>query len=429
MERNDATNGEQNAFCWKCGTPMEADSQFCINCGAPVGETLTDTAPEPPAETAPEPPAETAPEPPVETAPEPPTEAVPVPPIYAPAEYTPGSDTPFPDASAQAQTTGYRKEIPTKSTNVFVGGILGLVVLAALLSAAIIAGLFTNNFLSQGNLSRVFYEFLLFGALACGVVMTSRAKGPDLSMGALIALTGVIIVTTGGSWVIGLVIAFLVCASIGAINGILIVFLRIPSLILTIVVTVIAQGVVFLVSIDRIMDIGRDIRTLGGIEVAGIHIVPLAIFAVAFVAALLMILFSKLGKPLSKREVQDNRSISYFAAYLLSSVIAFLVGVLMVSRGGVATPFMGSGYEIFIILCFAIITSSRFIDNRGLPAVSAVVAALFYVLVTNVTILNVIPNGFSPYWTRLVVGIIALLFIVISYIARRDSLKGLVHRV
>ncbi|MBT3318513.1 MAG: zinc-ribbon domain-containing protein [Clostridia bacterium] len=426
MERNDATNGEQNAFCWQCGTPLEADSQFCINCGAQVEETLSETAPEPPAEAAPEPPVETEPEPPVETDPKPQSEAAPVPPIYAPAEYTPGSDTPFPDAPAQAQTVGYRNETPPqKTTNVFVGGVLGLVVFAALFCVVIIVGLFSRNFLSPTNLSNVFTQFLMFGALACGVAMTSRAKGPDLSMGAVFALTGVIIASIGGSWIIGVAIALLVCASIGAINGVLIVFLRIPSLVATVVIAAILRGVVYVITNGREIMIGSELKTLARIEVAGLQIVPLAIFAVAFVAALLVILFSRLGKPLSKREVKDNRSASYFVAYLLSSIIAFLVGVYFMSRLGAAVPIAGIRYEIFILLCFAVITSSRFLDNRGIPAVFAAAVALFYVLLSNVFMII----GISPHWLAIAYACIALAFVIISYIARKDSLKGLVHRV
>ncbi len=85
----------------------------------------------------------------------------------------------------------------------------------------------------------------------------------------------------------------------------------------------------------------------------------------------------------------------------------------------------GFEYEIFIILCFAVITSGRYLDNRGLPVIFAVLVALFYTLMSNV--FNI--NGVSPYWQQLVVGVVALVFVIISYVARRASLKGLVQRV
>ena len=311
----------------------------------------------------------------------------------------------------------------------FVSGFLGLIILFALLCAVIVVGLFSPDFFGIRNMSNVFGQLLILGAVACGVAMTSRAKGPDLSMGAVVAITGIIIAAIGGSWILGLVVALLVCASIGAINGILIVFLRVPALVMTLVVSAILRAVVFLASSGKINQVGRSIALITKLEVAGVQIIPYVIFAVAFLAAFFVILFSRLGKPLSKREVKDNRSASYFVAYLLSSIIAFMVGVFYVSRFGAASPVIGTGYEIFILFTFAIITSSRYLDNRGLPAVFAVAATLLYTL-----LYALIYNGLnlrvaSQYWLQLIVGAIALVFVIVSYITRKDSLKGLIHRV
>lgn len=403
MNKNDVRN-DNIQICKNCGVPLEPGLRFCENCGAQV----TEPEPEQSMEIAPEQPF--VPE----------TEQV-----YQGEAYAPTSDIPFPDASVQEQPSSQGQRVPAKKTGVFVSGILGFMVLAALITAAIVAGVFSQNFLRPINLIYIFIQVMTFGALAIAIVLTTRAKGPDLSMGAVMALAAVIAASFGSSYVIGIVVALSVCATIGMLNGVFIVIFKVPSLIMTIIVSVIVRGVVYVLTNGREIILRNDFIELARFEVAGIPIAPLAIFGAAFIVVFLLVLLSKLGKPLSKREEKDGKSISYFAAYIVSSLITCLVGLYTLSRLAAASPIIGFRYEIFIILVFAAVTSSRFLDNRWAPVFYAVVIALFYAVLINVSNLY----GISPYITQIISGVIALGLVLISYIARKDTFKEIAYRL
>jgi predicted ABC-type sugar transport system permease subunit len=220
-----------------------------------------------------------------------------------------------------------------KQTGVFVGGVLGFIVMAALLAGIVVYGLFQGNFLGSSSIHTIYLQFVIFGTIACCAVLTTRAKGPDLSIGAVMAVVGVIIGVLSGSW-IGIVVAVLCCITIGAANGALIVYLKMPSLLVTLVMTAVVRGAVFLIGGNKPLMI--SIRQLNPklvdflvIRMGIFELVPLIIFAAAFITVFLMILLSKLGKPFHKREASDQSRLSYFLAYVVSSLIAGVLGTYM----------------------------------------------------------------------------------------------------
>jgi hypothetical protein len=155
------------------------------------------------------------------------------------------------------------------------------------------------------------------------------------------------------------------------------------------------------------------------------ELVPLIVFAVAFVTAFLMILLSRLGKPLRRREASDQRKLSFFLAYVINSVIAGVLGAYLLAYQSQVSMYTGTGYEIFILFVFAAVTSSRFIDNRVVPVIYAVPATLFYVMLF---MFLVFVSG-GNYILQMVMAVVTIGMAVVSYIARKDSFKGIVQRM
>lgn len=433
MAKDETDIGANVDVCKNCGEPLEPGIKFCIKCGTPINGT-PETAIEPelqseadellkqdePMAAQPVPEQEQIEPPPAEPVLAPPQQE----PVYQAESYSPTSDIPFPDVPEAPPEAVLQRQQP-RQTGIFVSGILGFVVMIVLLIGAFAAGLLNSDFLGTMNLNFLYLSLLQYGSIACAVVLTSRAKGPDLSIGAVMTLAAFLTVSTTGSWILAIVLAVLVCTAIGAINGLFIVYLRVPALIMTIVVSAILRGIFYMMGRGSEITAVPQIRMMFEARVGGLPIIYIAVFGIAFILAFLLIILSKLGKPLSKREASDNKRVSYFLAYLFSSVIACFVGIMFLSRVGMASPVMGMNLEVFIILIFAAITSSRFLDNRVVPVLYAAVAVVLYVLLINILSIY----HLNQFIIQIALAAVTLGFVAISYIARKDIFKGLVERL
>ncbi len=421
MDKDQNNFGSGMKTCKNCGVPLDPDTKFCVNCGTPVEQEEPQKKPEA-QEVTKEPAAVPKP---AETQP----------PMAAPPA-SPSSDVPFPDEQynppqmSSAPPAAYRHAQTPKQTGVFAGGILGFIVMAALLVGIVVAGLLQGDFFILRNIHVMYIQFMIFGTIACCAVLTTRAKGPDLSIGAVMALTGALIAAFSGSWILGIIIAAACCITIGAANGALIVYLRMPSLFVTLAMTAIVRGIIFFIVGGRPLTVGIKQFSTKFVDFLmmrmGIfELVPLIIFAVAFITVFLLIVLSKLGKPLRRREASDQRKLSFFLAYVISSIIAGILGAYLVAYQSQVSMYTGTGYEMFILFVFAAVTSSRFIDNRVVPVVYAIPATIFYVMLS--IFLMFISGG--NYIIQMVMAVIAVGMGVVSYIARKDSFKGIVQRM
>lgn len=432
MAKDETEFGANVDVCKECGEPLEPGIKFCIKCGTPINGAPEETAIEPELQSEAnellkqDEPIAAQPlleheqiEPPAEPVLTPPQE-----PVYQAESYSPTSDIPFPDVR-EAPTEAVLQRQQPRQTGIFVSGILGFVVMVVLLFGAFAAGLLNYRFVDQANLQNILLQLLIFGTISFAAVITSRAKGPDISVGAVMAFAALLTVSISGSWIVGLVLAVLVCAAIGAVNGLLIVYLKVPALLMGVVISSLLRGITYMISSSRPNLVGDEIMIFTRLRVSGLPIIPLAAFAFVFVLTFLIIILTKLGKPLSKREPSDNKSLSYFFAYFLSSVIACAAGVLILSRISMASVDIGFGNELFILYIFAAITSSKLLDNKVLPAFYAIIAAILYVVVQNVMSLY----GLDSFIQMIIFAVITLGFVVVSYIARKDTFKDLVQRM
>lgn len=372
------------ALCNQCGKEMPEDAVFCTNCGAPAMQgNVTEAAVSP---------AQYAPAPPVYGA----QPVYGAPPAYAPAPY--------------GMQPLYRPHNAGARNITFFNSFLGITLLGVLFIASLLTGVITVPiFFDPRNLDNMFMNFCLLGAVAFAVTVSTRAKGPDLSIGSLMGLTAMFIAlnsTTFDSPVIAVLVAIAICAAIGLINGVLITCLRIPAVIVTLLTGVMAHYAVVILADGRVMEAPEALLSLRSpFGAAALLFITLAI-------AFLIIFFTKLGKPMYKRDKKG--AVSYVLAYAVSAVIASLSGVFLLSRLTAASPTLGTGYETFILFVFACAISSRALDNRIAPAFYAAAPALSFAVLSNVLMIN----GIDGYVQSIIRGGIALIFIIIAFIVR-----------
>jgi ribose/xylose/arabinose/galactoside ABC-type transport system permease subunit len=334
----------------------------------------------------------------------------------APTAYGPPPDYTIPPAYGAPPTYAVPPVRSSPENITFVNSFLGIAVLGALLIISLVSGVLTTPyFFTANNLNNVFKQFCLMGAIALAAAVSVRAKGPDLSIGSVMALSSIIIALNfqdSGSAVPGILLSLFVCAVIGTANGAIITYLRAPALIVTLLTGLMVRGICYLATGATVIQAGDSLRFIAQSVVAGIPVGALVFLIVTFVIAFLTIMLSKLGVPTYKREKKSE--LSHMFAYTVSALIASLAGLFVLSWFAIAQPALGTGYEPFILLVFACIAGSRALDNHFAPALFALAPALFYTVLNNVLNLLQVNAMAQPIFA----GVIALIFVVISYMTR-----------
>lgn len=117
--------------------------------------------------------------------------------------------------------------------------------LVALLIAVAIFSATTNTFLSAGNWSLILQQSVVVGTLALGQTLIILTAGIDLAVGAIMVMGAVVIgrVALDGNPLVALILGVLICASLGAVNGVLVSTAGLPPFIVTLgVLTVITAS-------------------------------------------------------------------------------------------------------------------------------------------------------------------------------------------
>ncbi|MDQ6767621.1 MAG: ABC transporter permease, partial [Candidatus Eremiobacteraeota bacterium] len=155
-----------------------------------------------------------------------------------------------PKLAAEAETQAQVAAAKKRRLALFrtVGLIAGLAVLLAILNAAT-----HGDFLRPGNLINVLRQIAVNAVLATGQTFVIITAGIDLSVGSLIALTGVLMAGTMSNHpavLTGLVLAILVGVGTGGfaglINGLPVVKFGLPPFITTLAMLEIARGLAFM---------------------------------------------------------------------------------------------------------------------------------------------------------------------------------------
>ena len=144
------------------------------------------------------------------------------------------------------------------------GALIGLIILCAALSCA------TPAFLTSVNILNVGIQAATVAILAFGQTFVIVSAGIDLSVGAVAAISSMLVAYTGVSMglppVLTVVVGIVTGALFGLISGVANAFLKLPSFIATLAMMSVARGLTLVVS-D-----GRPISTSGMVNFFGANI-------------------------------------------------------------------------------------------------------------------------------------------------------------
>ncbi|MFT4149817.1 MAG: ABC transporter permease [Paracoccaceae bacterium] len=303
-----------------------------------------------------------------------------------------------------------------------------ILALAILILLVLVATRFPG-FVAPGNLAKVFTDTSPLIILALGQMAVILTKCIDLSVAANLALCGMIAALMNGAGVplpVILLAVIALGACLGAVNGLLVWKLSIPSIVVTLGTMTIYRGIIFLLTGGKWINahqMSEGFKAFPRATILGLPV--MAWIAIAIVAAVAVLvnrtalgraLFAVGGNPHAAVYTGISVGRTQFAAFVLSGALAGLTGYLWVSRYAVAYVDIAGGFELDVVAA-CVIGGIAIAGGAGSVA-GCVMGALFLGIVKNA--LPVI--GISPFWQMAISG--SAILIAIAFNARGQGQKG-----
>lgn len=282
-------------------------------------------------------------------------------------------------------------------------------------------------FLTTGNIMNILRQASTNLLIALAMTLVIILGGIDLSVGSIVALTGVV---TGGLiaynglpvWV-AVIGAILVGLFFGLMNGFIISKTSIPAFIVTLSTMNIGRGLAYIYTGGApIRVVSDDFNFIGSGYVFGIPIPVLYLLAFTIVFAYTMNktklgrhIYAVGGNPEAARFSGINNSKITLIVYTLSGLMAAISGVILASRMFSGQPTAGEGAEMDAIAAVVIGGTSM---SGGIGTIGGTIIGGLIIAVLNngLNLMNV-----SSFWQLVVKGVIILIAAYVDYIRNMKS--------
>ncbi len=330
----------------------------------------------------------------------------------SPARTVPG---PAPDMGARIGRLGLAAGLPV------------VIVLVALVFAWL-----SPAFLTADNLTSLFQRQSVIAVAALGATVVIISGGIDLSMGAVIGLSTVLITLplaeAGIPVPITLLLALVVGALVGAATGILVTRAGIPALIATLGMLLVVRGVAAIVS-DNTTISGADLPAwflyLGRGSIGPIP-VPVLIAGSLYAVTYIVMRATRVGvwtyaigsspdaAKLSGVAVDRHRVLVYAFGGLLSAV----AGVLLCARLGSGYAQHGVGWE-FEIIAAVLLGGTSIFGGRGGVERTLLGVILLGILANGLNLLNI-----SSFYQTVATGLLLMVAVASDEYLRRHARRA-----
>ncbi|NPD16840.1 ABC transporter permease [Xinfangfangia sp. D13-10-4-6] len=308
-----------------------------------------------------------------------------------------------------------------------------------LLALVIIFASLQPRFLMPLNLFNILRQVSIYGIIAVGMTFVILIRGIDLSVGALVAMSGLCaaVIARGGiegrlvlsadgsgfSWQLAALAAILAGSAAGLLQGMAVAWLSVPAFVVTLGGMTVFRGLAL--SIGNGGPISGFDEAFGwwGRGMIGPVPVPVLIFAAVAAIAWVVLTQTRFGRavyavgsnPEAARLSGINVSGVTIAVYGLIGFCSGLGGFVLASRLNSAEAVAGTGYELTAIAA-VVIGGTSLQGGTGGVGGTVIGALLTGVLLNGLVILNV-----SPYTQQVLVGLIIVAAVAFDHFIKRQS--------
>jgi ribose transport system permease protein len=296
---------------------------------------------------------------------------------------------------------------------------------------SLIAGSVNSRYWWVGNLTNLLGQISVLSLVACGATILIVSGNFDISVGANIGLSSVVMAMLMRSGVfpplaafIGLLVSVLCASLIGTAS----ILFQAPSFIISLAAIGVFQGIALFVTQGTIQTIYGQFETLGGLKL--FNLIPL-LFVIALLGYLVVhviLSYTQLGR--SIYAIGNNPRATYLAGinvnrrkmifFAINGLFVGVAAMLLLSRVGAAQPSTGTGIELQAIGS-VVIGGAPMSGGKG-NALGTFCGVLLWGVIGNA--LNMM--RVNPYIQDVVVGMLIILAVAVSSLrlrAERASLE------
>ena len=293
-------------------------------------------------------------------------------------------------------------------------------VFIAVIAASVALSFATDAFATQKNLFNITRNVTFVAIIALGMTMVIITAGIDLSVGSVLCLCSMVLAVVmhaGYSIEVGILASLATALVVGAINGVLIAYVGLPSFVVTLGMLSIARSLAMVASGNTVVfEFGPDhdkLLFLGGGTTLGIAN-PVLYTVILGLLVGFILRWTRFGRYLFAIGGNEHAAILTgvpvkaikVAVYMISALTAGIAGIVQTGWLGAVTTNIGAGMELQVIAA-AVIGGANLAGGGG-TALGAIIGAMLIEVIRNSLGLL----GINAFWQGTFIGG-AILFAVL----------------
>ncbi|WP_326699047.1 ABC transporter permease [Streptomyces sp. NBC_01754] len=317
-----------------------------------------------------------------------------------------------------------RRDLRSLATHQVFGPLLALVV------AVIVFSLTTTTFFNSGNLALIAQQSVVVGTLALGQTLIILTSGIDLANGAIMVLGSVVIgkMAVSNDPVLAAVVGLLVCVALGAVNGALVSWLKLPPFIVTLGVMSVVMAAARLFTDSQSYPITSDFLTVlnEGPTIGGVTVTYGVMLWIGLTAVLGFAL-TQTSWGVRVYAIGDNARAAELAGikvrrvllsvYVVAGLVYALAAWQALGRTPTADP---SGYMNGNLdsITAVVIGGTSLLGGRG-----GVVGTLIGALIVTVLQNGLTQAGIDSLYQQVATGVLVIVAVGVDHLARRRQAR------
>ena len=227
-----------------------------------------------------------------------------------------------------------------------------------LISMFIYFSIASPHFLNLRNFTNVLTSVSVIGIIATAMTLALIGRGPDLTVGAIVAMTGSVqanlVLINGYPWYVGILAGIAIGVGIGFLNGLIIVKFNLSPFIVTLgmmnvvrgLCFVLTDGLAYFIDVPGLVYLGR--ASWAGIPLS-IIVLIVSFVVFEFISKKTVFgrhIYASGGNRAAARLAGINIDKIGIALFVISGFMASIAGIIVIGIGGAALPNIGESYPM-----------------------------------------------------------------------------------